>query len=342
MKLSMNTKAASATEYGMLVGLVAVTGISAVFGFGTLVKDSFESTTSTLSTEVGGGSANEPIVLAANGTAENCYDPSNVNTIGQDGWTGCEGMLIVDNVALRAAASSSTDGDGSFSITGPDGSTEYTFANSQYDVFTGQVTDFSSVFRDTTFNQDISYWDTSRATDMSMMFGYNSAFNQDISGWDTSSVTNMRGMFSFTDTFNQDIGGWDTSSVTTMELMFMRAVAFNQDIGGWDTSSVTNMANMFNTLGVADAFNQDIGGWDTSSVTNMDGMLSGADAFNQDISGWDTSSVTTMDEILVYANAFNQDLSGWNVNPNVTSCENFAFPGDAFTLPRPSFANCSP
>ena len=314
MKSSMNTKAASATEYGMLVGLVAVTGISAVFGFGTLVKDSFESTTSTLSTDVGGGSANGPIALAANGTTEDCYDPSNVNTVGQDRWAGCEGMLIVDSAALRAAASNSIGGDGSFSITGPDGSTEYTFADSQYDVFTGQVTDFSGLFSYTTFNPDISYWDTSRATDMSMMFGYNSAFNQDISGWDTSSVTNMGGMFRNAAAFNQDIGDWDTSSVTDMERVFASTENFNQDIGDWDTSSVTNMAYMFHA---SDAFNQDIGGWDTSSATNMETMF-------------------------LAANAFNQDLSGWNVNPNVTNCNGFAAGTSAFTLPQPSFGNCSP
>ena len=40
------------------------------------------------------------------------------------------------------------------------------------------------------------------------------SFNGDISSWDTSNVTDMKGMFSGATAFNQDIGSWDTSNVT--------------------------------------------------------------------------------------------------------------------------------
>jgi len=45
------------------------------------------------------------------------------------------------------------------------------------------------------FNGDISLWDVSNVTDMSMMFFNNSTFDRDISLWDTKSVVSMRDMF---------------------------------------------------------------------------------------------------------------------------------------------------
>ena len=45
--------------------------------------------------------------------------------------------------------------------------TSYTFGNDSNNIFTGQVTDMSSLFSNkTTFNEDIGYWDTSNVTDM--------------------------------------------------------------------------------------------------------------------------------------------------------------------------------
>ncbi|MCD8562941.1 MAG: DUF285 domain-containing protein, partial [Alphaproteobacteria bacterium] len=110
--------------------------------------------------------------------------------------------------------------------------------------------------------------DLSNVTDMGLMFNGSTSFNGDISGWDTSHVTNMLSTFLGALAFNQDIGSWNTANVTNMRGMFLSATAFNQDISGWDTSSVTTMNNMFNG---ATSFNGDIGSWDTSSVTDMSG-----------------------------------------------------------------------
>ena len=52
------------------------------------------------------------------------------------------------------------------------------------------------------------------------MFRGASSFNGNISSWNTSNVTTMEGMFSDASSFNQDIGFWDTSRVTTMQSMF--------------------------------------------------------------------------------------------------------------------------
>ena len=65
---------------------------------------------------------------------------------------------------------------------------------------------------------------------MRYMFKGATTFNEDISRWDTSSVADMRNMFDGATTFNQPIGEWDTSSVTDMEEMFYGATAFNEQI----------------------------------------------------------------------------------------------------------------
>jgi surface protein len=157
---------------------------------------------------------------------------------------------------------------------------------------------------------------TSNVTSTAYMFDY-SSFNGDVSGWDTGSVTNMSYMFSNTSNFNN--GGepldWsDTSNVTTMESMFDYASSFNQDVSDWDTGSVTSMYYMFSS---ASAFNN--GGepldWsDTSNVTEAGTMFDYAGSFNQDVSSWDVSSMQNMDYMFNSASAFNNggEPLDWN------------------------------
>ena len=170
-----------------------------------------------------------------------------------------------------------------------------------------------------TFNADISKWNTEKVTTMRYMFSKASAFDQDIGSWNTEKVTDMYGMFYSASAFDQDIGNWNTEKVTDMRYMFRGASVFNQDIGSWNTEKVTDMGYMFSTT----AFNQDISSWNTEKVTDMGSMFYQASAFNQDIGNWTTAQVTSMHSMFYSgfyqdnwsvssASAFNQDIGRWN------------------------------
>lgn len=73
----------------------------------------------------------------------------------------------------------------------------------------------ASMFSSTSFNSDISGWNTSNLQDVTNMFAYNTAFNQDISGWNTRSLRNIDYMMRENTAFNQDLSGWDVSNVTS-------------------------------------------------------------------------------------------------------------------------------
>jgi surface protein len=138
-------------------------------------------------------------------------------------------------------------------------------------------------------SQDVWYgtmsnWDTSLETDMNggyypdyQGFHDRSTFNGDISKWNTAQVTDMLSMFSSASAFNQDIGSWNTGKVTNMSRMFAQASAFNQDIGSWNTAQVTAMSGMFYS---AYAFNRDISSWTgTAATTAQNSMFVDASAF---------------------------------------------------------------
>ena len=177
---------------------------------------------------------------------------------------------------------------------------------------------------------NIRFWDTSRVTDMTDVFGYynpyagsgNGAywannFAGNISAWDTSRVTSMYDMFDSAISFNGDLSKWNTSKVVNMEFMFWFAANFNGNVSTWDTSKVTSMYAMFQE---AQLFNGDVSKWNTGSLTNMDQMFLMAYSFNGDVSKWSTSKVTTMDSSFMLASAFNRDISKW-VTSGVTNMQ---------------------
>jgi trimeric autotransporter adhesin len=141
----------------------------------------------------------------------------------------------------------------------------------------------------------ISYWNTSRVTDMKKAFYERINFNEDISRWNVSNVTNMCWMFSGGllrgAKFNGDLSLWDVSKVENMSFMFHETSQFNGDLSRWDVSKVTNMSWMFSQ---AIAFNGNISRWDVRNVTRMECMFSYAMDFDGMLSSWDISNVRSM------------------------------------------------
>jgi surface protein len=202
----------------------------------------------------------------------------------------------------------------------------------------------SGVNDTTTFNKNLSAWNTASATDMSNMFNGCSTFNTSLAtnntnNWNVSSVKNMAGMFQGAAAFNQPIGNWTTSDLINLNNTFKDAVQFNQNIGNgsnWITTKVTNMAGTFSRttdssdaayVAATSAFNQDISTWHTSNVVDMSNMFHGATGFNRTIntnsvsSYWVTSKVITMASMFEGAVIFNKTCEQWDTT-NVTTMEN--------------------
>ena len=85
---------------------------------------------------------------------------------------------------------------------------------------------------------DLTKLDTSWIHSMAGMFYNASTFNQNISNWNTRNVIDMSDMFGEARAFNQDISKWDTSEVLHMPCMFWNATSFNPDLSGWDVRNV--------------------------------------------------------------------------------------------------------
>jgi hypothetical protein len=143
---------------------------------------------------------------------------------------------------------------------------------SDWDV--SNVTTFSNMFnKAVSFNNGgasgISNWNVSNGTTFSRMF-QQSVFNQDISNWHTTSATNMSFMFLSNTVFNQDISSWDVSGVTNFGVMFDGASSFNQNLGAWQLNTgVTTMNQIFrNTAMSTDNYTDTLVSWANQVFTN--------------------------------------------------------------------------
>jgi surface protein len=146
-------------------------------------------------------------------------------------------------------------------------------------VLPATVTDLSGLFASaSSFNDDISAWNTANVTSMALMFadliGFfsdstepSSAFNQSLSSWVTSSVTDMSGMFAGASSFDQSLSSWVTSRVTNMDSMFADASSFDQSLSSWNVSLVTSMENMLDNSALSTAnYDATLIGWVSQPV----------------------------------------------------------------------------
>lgn len=131
-----------------------------------------------------------------------------------------------------------------------------------------QIENVTEIISYCRFNNNLSYWDTSKIKNMSSMF-LDAIGTADLSQWDVSSVLDMSGMFDYTPQFNSDISQWDVSNVLNMSGMFAKASQFNSDLSQWDVSNVLYMMGMFYE---PEKFNQDISEWDVDQVINCSGF----------------------------------------------------------------------
>jgi surface protein len=185
---------------------------------------------------------------------------------------------------------------------------------------TSQIQDFSGLFNPINyagvagvknFNEDISDWDLSSATDLSNMFHGATSFNQNIGDWDTKNVESMEGMFTGATSFNQQIGGWKTQNVQTMAFMFDGATAFDQNLNSWDTSNVTRMERMFSG---AISFNGEVNSWDVSLVQSFESTFYRATKFNQPIGSWNVGNSENFVGMFHFASSFNRHIGSWTVS----------------------------
>ena len=107
-------------------------------------------------------------------------------------------------------------------------------------------TGYLSFYKMTANPAAISELDVSNLFFVDEMFT-RSSFNQDISKWDTSNMRAMFRMFQYASDFNQDISGWNTSNVMDMDYMFDAATSFNQDLSQWCVSNIDSKPSLFDT-----------------------------------------------------------------------------------------------
>ena len=74
------------------------------------------------------------------------------------------------------------------------------------DIDVSFIKDMSYLFSQSSFNGDISRWNTFNVTNMEFLF-YGSKFNGDISEWDVHNCKSIQWMFQYSH-FNHDISKW--------------------------------------------------------------------------------------------------------------------------------------
>lgn len=149
---------------------------------------------------------------------------------------------------------------------------------------TSNVVDMKSMLGAASISGPVSSWsqyidvtglDTENVTDMSNMFGSRFGLKKIIGldTFDTSKVTNMMMMFYYIDPEKLDIEDWDVSNVTNMMYLFGSINGFEGcvnggkklDLSNWDVSNVSNVSGIFDSSKI-DFY---IAGWNLGTCKGM-------------------------------------------------------------------------
>ena len=178
--------------------------------------------------------------------------------------------------------------------------------------------------------EGLSKLDTSKATDMSGMFGYCEGLTSlDVSKFNTANVTDMSSMFQGCSGLpSLDLSNFDTAKVSTMYGMFGGCLGLTSlGLSKFNTANVTDMRSMFQ--GCMGLRSLGLSSFDTSKVTNMSYMFGYCRGLTSlDLSNFDTANVTDMSSMF-------QGCSG------LTSLVLSSFKTAKVTYMSSMFQNCS-
>ena len=167
---------------------------------------------------------------------------------------------------------------------------------------TSKVTDMSLMFDDcrSLTSLDVSNFDTLQVTNMSKMFNLcESLTSLDASNFNAPELTNITDMFSeLTNLETLDLSNFNAPKITNMDAMFKKLSKLSKlDLTNFNTVNVTSMGEMFS--GCSSLTSLDLSSFDTTNVTNMSEMLCDCSSLtNLDLSSFDTTNVTDMSDML--------------------------------------------
>ena len=172
-------------------------------------------------------------------------------------------------------------------------------------------------------DENISYWDISKVTDISYIFnGCKSLISlPDISKWNTSNVVNMRNLFSGCKSLSSlpEISKWDLSKAEDLSYLFNECYSLKNlpEISEWNINNVIDINHMFNSCSSLIEI-PDISKWNTCNIKNMIYLFAGCNNLTKmpDISNWDTSNITNLISIFNSCQSLEElpDISKWDTS----------------------------
>lgn len=159
---------------------------------------------------------------------------------------------------------------------------------------TSKVTNMNSLFDQTDFEGDISYWNVSNVTNMNYMFYKCENFNCNLSNWELKNLKRAEGMFEGCSNFiGIGLDNWELSKLEYANFMFANCENFNQDLSKWDPCRLKHTIKMF--YNCEKLKGTGLEHWTTSSLEDMKSMFDGCLSLDVDLSKWDTTNVKYYD-----------------------------------------------